>query len=204
VWVGNIKGDYRMARYRNGTVLRHGIWRVVMQTANEQYGGDAFPAAPERLVRGSGVSVPDITGLSVDEATIMLESIGLRLEALEGMGGQRISAFQPGAGTYLARGMIVRVSATGGGGGDSPRIDVVMPDLIGLSLAAAYQRLDSIGQTGWREAVCDPGSPGTDPSIGTVTSQNINPGNTLPTFKGVRVGVACGVAPPPPDDLNLG
>jgi len=204
VWVGNIKGDYRMARYRNGTVLRHGIWRVVMQTANEQYGGDAFPAAPERLVRGSGVSVPDITGLSVDEATIMLESIGLRLEALEGMGGQRISAFQPGAGTYLARGMIVRVSATGGGGGDSPRIDVVMPDLIGLSLAAAYQRLDSIGQTGWRKAECDPGSPGTDPNIGTVTSQNVNPGNTLPTFKGVRVGVACGAATPPEDDLNLG
>lgn len=204
VWVGNIRGDYRMARYRNGTVLRHDIWRVVMQTANEQYGGDAFPDAPERLLQGSGVSVPDITGLSVDEATVLLESLGLRLEALEGMGGQRISAFLPAAGTYLARGMIIRVSATGGGGGEEPRVDIVMPDLVGLSVAAAYERLAAIGQTGWREGVCDGGSPGSDPNDGTVTSQSVVAGGLMPNFKGVRVGVACGVASAPVDDQNLG
>lgn len=204
VWVGNIKGDYRMASYPNGTVLRHDVWRVVMQTANEQYGGDAFPAPPERLLRGSGVSVPDITGLTVDEATILLESIGLRLEAPEGMGGQRVSSYLPAAGTYLARGMIVRVGATGGGGGEEPRVDIVMPDLVGLSVLSAYDRLAAAGQTGWREAICDGGSPGSDPNNGTVTSQNVAAGETMPSFKGVRIGVACGVAAPPTDDQNLG
>jgi membrane peptidoglycan carboxypeptidase len=201
VWVGNVIGDYRLSRYRNGTVLRHDIFRIIMQAANEQYGGEAFPAAPERLVRGSGISLPDITGLGVAEATILLESLGLKLEVVAGAEGGRVGSFEPAAGTFLARGMTVRVVS--GGGGDAPRIDVMMPNLVGLSVAAAYQQLDSIGQSGWREATCDAGSPGSDPNNGTVTSQNIAAGDMLPTFKGVALGVACGVVATPPDELFL-
>ena len=200
VWVGNVIGDYRLSSYRNGTVLRHDIFRIIMQAANEQYGGEAFPAAPERLVRGSGISLPDITGLGVAEATILLESLGLKLEVVAGAEGGRVGSFEPAAGTFLARGMTVRVVS---GGGDAPRIDVMMPNLVGLSVAAAYQQLDSIGQSGWREATCDAGSPGSDPNNGTVTSQNIAAGDMLPTFKGVALGVACGVAATPPDELFL-
>jgi beta-lactam-binding protein with PASTA domain len=79
----------------------------------------------------------------------------------------------------------------------------MMPNLVGLSVVAAYQQLDSIGQSGSREATCDAGSPGSDPNNGTVTSQNIAAGDMLPTFKGVAVGVACGVAATPPDELFL-
>ena len=201
VWVGNVIGDYRLSRYRNGTVLRHDIFRIIMQAANEQYGGEAFPAAPERLVRGSGISLPDITGLGVAEATILLESLGLRLQVVAGAEGGRVGSFEPAAGTFLARGMTVRVVS--GGGGDAPRIDVMMPNLVGLSVVAAYQQLDSIGQSGSREATCDAGSPGSDPNNGTVTSQNIPAGNMLPTFKGVALGVACGVAAAPPDEQFL-
>ena len=202
VWVGNIKGDYRLSRYRNGTVLRHDIWRVVMQAANERYGGEAFPAPSERLLRGSGVSLPDITGLTIDEATVLLESLGLRLEVLAGAGASRIATFQPAAGTSLARGMIVRVTA-GGAGGEVIRVDITMPNLVGLSVLDAYQRLDSLGQSGFREATCDAGSPGSDPNNGTISSQSVAAGDILPTFKGIFFGVTCGVAPAAPDDSLL-
>jgi membrane peptidoglycan carboxypeptidase len=201
VWVGNIVGDYRLSRYRNGTVLRHDIFRIIMQAANEQYGGEAFPTPPSRLVQGSGISLPDITGLSTDEATMLLESLGLKLEVVEGV-GTRVASFQPAAGTFLARGMTVRVS-TVGGGGDGPVVQLTMPNLVGLSVVAAYQQLDSIGQTGWREATCDPGSPGNDPGNGTVSSQNVAPGDALPSFKGIAIGVTCGVAPAAQEELFL-
>ena len=201
VWVGNVIGDYRLSRYRNGTVLRHDIFRIIMQTANEQYGGEAFPAAPERLVSGSGISLPDITGLGVAEATVLLESLGLKLEVVAGVDSGRVGTFEPAAGTFLARGMTVRVVT--GGGGEAPRIDIAMPNLVGLSVTAGYQQLDALGQSGWREPTCDAGSPGSDPGSGTITSQSIPAGEMMPTFKGVSLGVACGVVPAPVDEEFL-
>jgi beta-lactam-binding protein with PASTA domain len=93
--------------------------------------------------------------------------------------------------------MTVRVVS--GGGGDAPRIDITMPDLIGLSVAAAYQALDSLGQTGFRELSCSSG-PGSDPTDGTIASQSVAAGALMPNFKGVKFGVACGTAPPPSDE----
>ena len=202
VWVGNVKGDYRLSRYRNGTVLRHDIWRVVMQTANEQYGGEAFPAAPERLQRGSGITVPDITGLTIEEATLLLESIGLKLALPEGVAPGRVGAFQPAAGTYLARGMSIRVLATGAIG-EQIRIDIPMPQITGLSVADAYGTMNALGLNGPREPVCESG-PGDNPLDGTVVSQVIPEGQIIPNFKSIRFGVACGVAAtPPPEEQFL-
>ena len=202
VWVGNIVGDYRLSNYRNGTVLRHDIWRVIMQDANEQYGGDSFPAASARLLQGSGISLPDISGLSVDEATVLLESLGLRLELVAGVTGNRVQSYQPEAGTYLARGMTVRVTATGAPG-EQVRFDLPMPDLVGLTVLSAFQQMDQLGMTGFRDLSCDAGSPGSDAGDGTITSQSVSAGNIMPQFKGVTFTVACGISPAPPEGTVL-
>jgi beta-lactam-binding protein with PASTA domain len=130
---------------------------------------------------------------------VLLESLGLRLEVLAGAGASRIAEFQPAAGTNLARGMIVRVTAAGAGG-EAIRVDITMPNLVGLSVLDAYQRLGSLGQTGFREATCDAGSPGSDPNKGTISSQSVAAGDILPTFKGISFGVTCGVVPASPED----
>ena len=202
VWVGNIVGDYGLGRYRSGTVLRHEIFRVIMQDANEQYGGEAFPSAPSRLLEGSGVALPDITGLTLDEATILLESLGLKLELVSGSPGSRISLYQPEAGTLLARGMTVRVTATGAPG-EQPRIDLPMPDLVGLSVIDAYQLMDSLSMTGSREPECIAGSPGDNPGDGTIAGQTIPAGEIIPNFKRIIVQVNCGVAPAPGEEEFL-
>jgi len=202
VWVGNIVGDYRLSSYRNGTVLRHDIFRIIMQEANEQYGGESFPAAPDRLLQGSGISLPDITGLTVEEATLLLESLGLKLELIAGNPGSRISLYQPEAGTFLARGMTVRVTGTGAGG-EAPRVDVPMPNLVGLSVLAAFQQMDGLGMTGSREPECNPGSPGDNPSDGTITGQSTPAGEIIPNFKRIILQVNCGVSPAPSEEEFL-
>jgi membrane peptidoglycan carboxypeptidase len=201
VWVGNVIGDYRLSRYRNGTVLRHDIFRIIMQAANEQYGGEAFPTAPERLVRGSGISLPDITGLTVQEATSLLESLGLKLEVTGGGSVGRVGAFEPAAGTYLARGMTVRV--LGGGGSGEATGNAIMPTLIGLSTGAAHQAMDAVNMTGARVFTCEPGSPGTDPGDGTVASQSVPGGSQIWNYVGVQISVSCGVTAAPTDEQFL-
>ena len=193
VWVGNILGDYRMSNYRNGTVLRHDIWRVIMQDANEQYGGESFPAAPDRLLRGSGIELPDITGLTIDEATQLLESLGLKLEVTEGTDVGRVALYEPAAGTYLARGMTVRV--TSGGAGGEVVGNAIVPNLVGLSVAAANATLDAQNMTGSRSYSCGAGSVNADPSSGTVLSQNVGAGAQVWDYVGLQMEVACGVNP---------
>ena len=200
VWVGNIRGDYRLSNYRNGTVLRHDIWRVVMQNANEQYGGDSFPEPPARLLRGSGIELPNIAGLGVDEATFLLESLGLKLEVTAGAPSGNVSLFEPAAGTLLARGMTVRVTTGGSGPGGENLANVVMPNVVGLSVAAANATLDSLGMTGPRAYTCGGGSTGTDPGRGTVASQSMGPGTQLWGYVAIQFQVTCGVEPAPAEE----
>jgi membrane peptidoglycan carboxypeptidase len=190
VWVGNVVGDYRLSRYRNGTVLRHDIFRIIMQAANEQYGGEAFPAPPERLLQGSGITLPDITGLTTDEATILMESLGLKLEVTTGNIGGRVGAFEPAAGTLLARGMTVRV-VSGGGDGQSTG-NLVMPNLAGLSVAAANQAMDAVNMTGARVFSCAGGSTGSDPNQGVVQSHSPGGSAQVWNYTGVSIQVLCG------------
>ena len=200
VWVGNVLGDYKMSNYRNGTVLRHDIWRIIMQDANEQYGGGSFPAAPDRLLQGSGIELPSITGMSVDEATILLESLGLKLEVTSGLDVGRVAVFEPVAGTYLARGMTVRVTSVGSGPGGELLGNVVVQNLVGLSVLDANTTLDSSNMTGARFFSCGAGSVSSDPGDGTVISQNLGAGSVVWDYAGLQIQVACGVAPAPSED----
>jgi membrane peptidoglycan carboxypeptidase len=201
VWVGNIVGDYRLSNYRNGTVLRHDIWRVIMQDANEQYGGESFPRPPDRLLeRQRYFELPDITGLTIDEATILLEGLGLRLEVTEGVVAGRVGLYEPAAGTYLARGMTVRV--TGAGGGEQLG-NLLMPSLVGLSVDQANATMDSLGMTGARQYSCGPGSVASDPGVGTVAAQSVGAGAQVWNYTGVQIQVSCGVVPAPENDVLL-
>jgi beta-lactam-binding protein with PASTA domain len=53
----------------------------------------------------------------------------------------RVGLYEPAAGTYLARGMTVRV--TGAGGGEQAG-NLMMPSLVGLSVDQANATMDSL------------------------------------------------------------
>ncbi|WP_430645841.1 transglycosylase domain-containing protein [Agromyces sp. GXS1127] len=56
--------------------LRHQIWPRVMSVANERYGGGDFPEVQGSMLNAPQVSVPDVLGLSPEEAQKALESAG--------------------------------------------------------------------------------------------------------------------------------
>ncbi len=204
VWVGNILGDTSMRRISNGTVLRHDIFRPVMQLANEQYGGDSFPTPPARLQNGAGVQLPDITGLFVDEALLLLNGIGLNLEIRSGGGGV-VSFFEPAPGTLLARGQTVYVD-TDGDSGDRYVPTTVMPNIISpaLSEVAARGAFAAAGMYGSTNFYCVEGSPGSETGNGFAIGQSPEPGEIIRVDTEIEIAMNClaGAAPNPDEVLE--
>jgi membrane peptidoglycan carboxypeptidase len=191
VWVGNILGDTSMRRISNGTVLRHDIFRPVMQLANEQYGGDSFPTPPARLQNGAGVQLPDITGLFVDEALLLLNGIGLNLEIRSGGGGV-VSFFEPAPGTLLARGQTVYVD-TDGDAGDRFVPTTVMPNIISpaLSEVAARGAFATAGMYGSTNFYCVEGSAGSETGNGFAIGQSPEPGEIIRVDTEIEIAMNC-------------
>jgi membrane peptidoglycan carboxypeptidase len=205
VWVGNIKGEFSLTRYTNGRNLRHLIFRTVMTEANEMYGGEAFPAVPQRYLAGSGIPLPELTGLNVAEAQSVLAGLGLRL-AVRGVLEEEIplNAFVAGmetaAGSRIARGQAIYVFLSmDGGGGFVPQ--VVMPDLINTpakTLAQARQLLAERGFNGRIRAACESSrSQGSDVNDGYAIGQFPEPGQGTSADVEVSLAFACGVGPAP-------
>ncbi|BDI22967.1 transglycosylase domain-containing protein [Herbiconiux sp. L3-i23] len=107
--VYNVTGFVNQREYRLGgeqaAVKRHRIFPAVMSVANAKWGGDPLPEPSQQLLRGSQVSVPDVTGLTLDAATDVLERAGFTVRD----GGARDS-------DQLA-GTVVAAEASGGRGG---------------------------------------------------------------------------------------
>jgi membrane peptidoglycan carboxypeptidase len=122
VWVGNIIGDFSIRNYSHagvsGGLLRHVIMKNTQAVINSKYGGAAFAEPAARLLTGSGVTVPDVTGQTPEQARPLLESLGFAYAD----GGQvdselpagKIAATSPGAGALTARGTTVTVYTSNG------------------------------------------------------------------------------------------
>lgn len=194
VWVGNIRGEFRIRQYQNpegfwGGELRHRIMREVLGAANAQYGGAAFPEPPARLVRGSGIELPNLIGQTPDQARAILEGLGLRY----GDGGTvdsgqpqgSVAATSPGPGSVVGRGLIVRVQLSNGNLGSVP--DVVSA---GYDEAQARAALQGAG-FGNIATACVPINGGADPAReGIVETQDPAPGTSTSRSTLITLGVA--------------
>ena len=206
VWVGNIVGDTSLRRLSGGTVMRHDIFRPIMERANDMYGGEAFPAPPARLQNGAGVELPEITGLYIDEAIQLLEGVGLKLEVREGGAGV-VVAYEPEPGTLLARGQTVYVTL---GEGDDDRDRFVprtlMPNLISPARSEVEIKglLQEAGIYGPVEAYCFEGSEGSDTANAEAIGQLPDAGSSVRIDVQVEVAMNCfaGAAPNPNEVLE--
>ena len=118
-WVGNIVGKYPMRSYPNGASFRHQITRAVMGEANAQYGGGSFPTPPSRFLSGGGVKVPALRGLTIEEATALLEGLGFEVTAGRQVDSPvpagSILSSTPAEGSTLAKGQKVALNVSVGG-----------------------------------------------------------------------------------------
>ncbi|GMA29469.1 penicillin-binding protein [Arenivirga flava] len=135
-WVGNVTGGengQNLSRASiNGSSARlvsHYFSRDMLSYSNERFGGDAWPAAGPRVVQSAqpgapagpelqqGV-VPDLAGLTADEAGPLLDSLGFSMVVGEpvnsGYSAGRISFTNPAAGSSAPEGTPVTVYASNG------------------------------------------------------------------------------------------
>ncbi|WP_082481495.1 MULTISPECIES: transglycosylase domain-containing protein [unclassified Rathayibacter] len=117
VWVGNITGDASMRQVRVRSTetgnrayasnLRHYIWNAVMTRADEKYGGDDFADPSSALLNGRQVTIPNVTGRSVDSATDVLEDLGFDVEEGATVDSAApagtVAGTDPASGTAIAR-----------------------------------------------------------------------------------------------------
>ncbi|MFI8196228.1 Stk1 family PASTA domain-containing Ser/Thr kinase [Streptomyces sp. NPDC085942] len=109
-------------------------------------GADRHPDTAVALVvsKGAPVEVPDVTGLSVQDATAELEAEGLKAEALPGrvhsseVAGD-VAEQSPGEGTEAAEGDTVELTVSKG-----PRL-VDVPDVTGRTVDEARSTLEEAG-----------------------------------------------------------
>jgi membrane peptidoglycan carboxypeptidase len=82
VWLGNITGHTSVASVYGGNyyTVAQRVWASMMALANSRYGGDAFGPPDSRLVEGKSVAVPEIRGLTPEQAKALLEGLGFSYE----------------------------------------------------------------------------------------------------------------------------
>ncbi|WOF24079.1 transglycosylase domain-containing protein [Microbacterium betulae] len=175
VWVGNSDREVALERtYYNGTTLnqlRYPIARDIQAAANIHYPGAAFPEPDGNLIRRVLVDLPDVTGMSVDEATSTLQSAGFSVTVGDSVVGDQpegiIQRQDPGAG-QAAGGSVVTIYPSNGEGSE-------VPDVTGLSVQAAFSAITGAGFSNVERGDCSQKSnagsgkaTGTDPEAGTV------------------------------------
>ncbi|WP_431220319.1 transglycosylase domain-containing protein [Leifsonia xyli] len=146
-WVGNITGHQDMRRIypTHGTtpaIARTAVMRAMMTAAVDKYGGDDFPAAPDKLTRGVQVAIPDLTGKTPDEANSILNGLGL--ESADG-GPQdsvapagTVASSNPPAGTPVSKGSVVTLFTSNGS-------LVAVPNVVGQKFSDAQAALTAAG-----------------------------------------------------------
>ncbi|WP_194410897.1 transglycosylase domain-containing protein [Microbacterium cremeum] len=178
-WVGNAEGGGDLYKsYHNGnqlSSLRYLITKDVQRAANAAYGGDAFPGPDSELSRIVLTDLPDVVGLSIDEATARLTDAGFEVAVGEPVDSNQpeglVAAQNPGAGR-VAGGTTVTIHPSNGQG-------IAVPDVAGRSLDDAKRALRSAGFGNVKDGTCaedaaaaQPRATGTDPAANTVVNRN--------------------------------
>jgi beta-lactam-binding protein with PASTA domain len=204
VWVGNISGHQDLGRVwvkgGNANNVKFNIFRNTIASINKEYGGAAaFPKAPDALINGITQPVPSVTGQTVDQATSLLTSLGLRVKLGEPRASAiekgRVAASNPGAGSRVSKGYQVTIYPSDG------TLAAVMPDLFGNTAEQATKTLKDDGFTNtpsvvWKKV--DPANAGnlckvmaTDPAAGSTTSKDASVTLTLASTEDGKSPESC-------------
>jgi beta-lactam-binding protein with PASTA domain len=138
---------------------------------------------------GTGVEVPDLTGVALDDVPAVLAGPGLVLGVVEGDGGF-VRDQEPAPGTLVPSGSSVNVSVESA---VDPETLVPVPDLVGLTADEARQRVEADGLILGGELEVDEQIADQDPAAGTFV-----PLGTVVTVR-AEIPTTPIVTPDPPD-----
>lgn len=128
VWTGYAEGvipvqhmeiNGQWHRYVYGGTISAPTWKRFMVPAHEGLEPLPFAQPPSTLVQGVKVSVPNVSGLSVDDARRELRAVGFHVDVAEntpwsGVPAGNVAWTDPAAGTQLVKGSLVRLVISAG------------------------------------------------------------------------------------------
>jgi membrane peptidoglycan carboxypeptidase len=147
VWVGNVSGSTSLRKIllnkKQGSTVRHDIWRTIMKSANKTYPGIAFDLPPQEMIDATMIQVPSVSGQVPDvaeqniigadlNAKIMLVPVGSTAPA------GTVAYITPKAGSVIPRGSMIKIYISKGG-------QTRIPDVRGMTTAEATATLNSAG-----------------------------------------------------------
>lgn len=181
VWVGNSEGQGDVFRRSFKGIqmsnLRHKIAPAVQSVANALYGGDRFAAPDSNLTRQVFIDLPNVVGMTVEQATSTLQERGFSVQvggAVDSSEAEGIIAVQNPPAGRVNGGATITISPSNGQG-------ITIPDIAGRQLDRAITELRSAGFGTVLPGTCttDAAAPpnqdratGTNPAAGTVANRN--------------------------------
>jgi len=185
VWVGNIKGTFPMRKYPSGGTLRHTIGHIIMSAANGIYGGGAFPEPPAKLMTGTGITLPNYIGTSLESTKGSIEGLGLAYGSMGAIDSDLpagvVARTLPASGKVMARGQMVQVWRSNGSMSAVPDVVTGNP-----TFGAAQATLNGAGFTSVTQACAVAPNAGL---IGKVISSDPSPGKAWVRTKEIKLGV---------------
>ncbi|WP_234037529.1 transglycosylase domain-containing protein [Leucobacter sp. L43] len=196
-WVGNA-GPVQMADGSWSRVSTMGfgnlmyadqtIWPAIMNAADARYGGDAFPEPSAAAIRQTMVSVPDVKGKSIEEATSMLEQLGFAVNdggEVDSTEAEGLAArTDPAAGSSVGLGSGISLYRSNG------KASKIPDGLVGQTGNNAKSALNSAGFDNV-EFACGTGSD-SKPKSNKVLSASPESGAEVNRGDTVTLALACG------------
>lgn len=149
VWLGNVTGHVALSsvRFTNGEQYntKQDIWRAIMAVANPKYGGARFGEPDQTLLRGRSLVVPEVTGLTKEQARDLIQSVGLVFQDAGPIDSEltenAVVKTEPGVGGAVAIGGTVKVFFS------NHSLVAGPPNIVGMTVSQATEALTKAGFT---------------------------------------------------------
>ncbi|MFT4219631.1 MAG: transglycosylase domain-containing protein [Microbacterium sp.] len=181
VWAGNERGegDITYNGYKGIAIQNMPFYmnKAIQGKANDLYGGKSFPSPDSKLTRVVYTNLPNVVGMSVDQAKRTLQSAGFQVNvgpSVDSSETKGLVARQTPSAGKVAGGMTVTINPSNGQG-------VSVPDVSGLSYQQATARLHGEGFGNVRSGSCREDrsvragellATGTSPAAGKTANRN--------------------------------
>ncbi|MEJ1089007.1 transglycosylase domain-containing protein [Microbacterium sp. Mu-80] len=151
VWVGNVNGREDLGDFSAyGTRLndiRYPLARDLQRAANAAYGGDRFPEPDPNLTRRVMKDLPDVVGMTIEEAEKTLEEAGFSVQVGDEVDSTHpkgtVAEQDPGAGR-VAGGTTVTLSPSSGKAPET-EVGTAVPNVVGVKYGPAKAALEAMG-----------------------------------------------------------
>jgi membrane peptidoglycan carboxypeptidase len=179
VWVGTVEGQANIQGAGYGST-RYGLARTIQRQADAIYPGGTFPAPAANLTKTVMTPVPNVVGMTIEQAQAALEDAGFTVAVGDAVDSDQatnlIVAQNPSGQT--AGGSTITINPSNGQGGTIPTVSG--------NVQSAAQQLGAAGFTNVALGVCSP-----DPSLnGNETkATGTNPAAGTAANKGAQVTV---------------